>query len=320
MGQGFRGANGQPAAPPYTQGPYDFSEFINFQGGVGGSNRPGKFYYTDRNAVGSGDGSSWGNAFTTITAGINALNADYSASRQIGSLFIGEGYYPEEPVTLTASDAWIVAVSPGGHDSTVFWGNGVAGSWTPSATGAPALTIEGDNNTIYGLGVVNRSGGLYPAIKIADGALANHLVRCKITKDAADSCTYGIEDMGNAFTRITECEFSTSCKTAGIRLYSATNHSIQIIIEDCIFYGCPSGITVDAAAHNALIRNCTFLDDNSDTPDVCDTPILNEAGSSLTVRDCYSLKAADTGASGDHMITGSAHASTLRANLFQLAA
>lgn len=258
-----------------------------------GTITPGNVYFVSRNVGASGDGKTWDTAFKTISEGIAQLNADYTAAvlpskGRNGVLYIGEGYYSEVPVSLTCNDAKIICVAPGTHDSTVFYGSGTAGSYAGTTT-APALTITGSNNTIYGLGVVNISSGLQPAIKIADTAFSNKLVNCKITKDVADSSSYGIEDLGNAYTEIIGCEFTISCKTAGIRLYSGTYNSIQIKIKDCVFYGCPTGVLVDAAAHDCLIQNCTFLDDDSDTADVCDTPILNNAGTSLIVRNCYSL-------------------------------
>ncbi len=261
--------------------------------GVPTANTPGTIYHVDRNHAGSGgDGKTWANAFKTITEAITAVNNDYTNTTTPSGgrnrvIYIAEGYYSEVPVTLSASDVTIMVVAPGGHDSTVLYGSATAGGFDGTTT-APALTISGDNNTIYGLGFVNRSAGLQPAVLIADGALANKLVNCKFTKDAADSSLYGIEDLGNAYTEIIGCEFTISCKTAGIRLYSATNNSLQIKIQDCVFYGIPTGVLIDAAAHMTLIKDCLFLDDSSDTPDTVDTPILNNSGQDIIVDRCAS--------------------------------
>lgn len=282
-------------------------------GGIQGAVPPNQAYYVDRNAGGtSGNGKTWGGAFLTITEAVAAVNADYTGSLAPGGgrnrwIFIGEGYYPEVPITLSASDVTIVCVAPGGHDSTVFWANGVAGSWTPSNTGAHAFTITGDNNTIYGLGVVNNSSGLFNGFQIADGALANKLIACKLTKDAVDSSKYGIEDLGNAYTEIIDCEFTVSCKIAGVRLYSATNNGIQQLISNCRFVGGPTGVLIDAAAHQASIRYCTFVDDTSDTAETMDTPILNNAGVKISVIECI----AET--STADQVTGSG--TSLQANL-----
>lgn len=317
MGTGGIRNKNKISTPPFNRD----DDFVlggnyTFTGGLRAPVSAGTAYYVDRNATGSGDGLSWGNAFTTITLAVAAVNSDYSnATAPSGgrnrTIYIGEGYYSEVPITLSASDCHIIVTAPGGHDSTVFYGSATAGGFDATTT-APAITVTGDNNTIYGLGVVNRSAGLQPAIQIADGALANKFVNCKITKDATDSSLYGIEDLGNAYTEIIACEFTVSCKTAGIRLYSATNHSIQIRIKDCYFYGTPTGVLVDAAAHMATIEKCVFLDDTSDTPDVVDTPILNNSGSSLVVIECVSQK------STADMVTG--NGASLQANLFTFTA
>lgn len=279
-----------------VKGNLNFLGQVSFAQGVGGANTPGSVYYVDRDKQNdlSGDGRSWDDAFVTITEAINAVNADYTNGTAPSEgrnryIYIAEGYYSEVPVTLTASDVHIICVAPGGHDSTVFYGSATAGGWDAGTTAA-AITITGDNNTIYGLGIVNRSAGLYPAVAIGIGtgsAIANKLINCKITLDALDSCTYGIEDMGNAFTEIIGCEFSASCKTAGVRLYSATTNSRQIRIKDCYFYGCPTGVLIDAAAHDAVIEDCMFLDDTA-ASETCDTPILNNAGTGLIVFGCSS--------------------------------
>jgi hypothetical protein len=263
--------------------------------GPGASNTPGDVYYVDRNRAGSvsGEGKTWGDAFLTITEAVNAVNSDYSnATEPSGGrnriIYIAEGYYAESTVTLTASDTKIICIAPGGHDSTVLYGVPVTGTFTGTSTDH-ALIIEGDNNTIYGLGVVNKSNGLKNCIEVADGALANVFIKCGATLDAADSCLYGINDMGNAFTEIIDCTFTVSCKEAGIRLYSATNNSTQIRINNCTFYGTgTSGILVSAAAHTAWIEDCMFLDDTGDTADNIDVPIRNNSGVSLIVTGCSS--------------------------------
>lgn len=281
------------AIPPYNKNKdYVLGGNYTFTGGLRAPVGAGTAYYVDRNATGNGNGLSWGNAYTTITEAINAVNSDYSSATAPSggrnrTIYIGEGYYGEVPVSLTCNDCTIIVVAPGTHDSTVFYGSATAGGFDATTT-APAITITGSNNTIYGLGVVNRSAGLQPAILIDDGAISNKIINCKITKDAADSSIYGIVDLGNAYTEIIGCEFTVSCKTAGIRLYSATNNSIQIKIQDCVFMGMPTGVLIDAAAHMARILDCMFMDDTSDVADTMDTPILNNSGQDITIGRCVS--------------------------------
>lgn len=268
----------------------------------------GATYYVSRNITASGDGRSWGTAFKTIGEAVSAVNADFTAALQPSKgrntrIFIGEGYYTESAIDLTANDCTIIVTASGHHDSTVLY---------VTSTTAPAFTISGSNNTIFGLGGVCISTGLQPVFQLADGAISNSLIKCAAVKDVVDSCSYGIEDLGNAYTQIIDFEATVSCKTAGIRLYSATNNGIQQQIINPICYGTPAGILIDAAAHEALIKGGIFLDDTSDTPDVVDTPILNNGGTNIVVQDCYSQK------STADLVTGAG--TSLQANNFQYTA
>ena len=300
-----------PTTTNFPNGITSFGEVV--YGGI--TTHAGPTYFVSRNVTASGDGTSWNKAFKTISEGIAKLNSDYTdavtpSKGRNAFLYIGEGYYSEVPVSLTCNDATIIATAPGTHDSTVWYGSGTAGSFAGTTT-APLLTITGHNNTIINLGFVNISGGLQPAVQIGTAsaaAISNKFISCKITKDVADSVTYGFEDFGNAYTEWHDCEFTTSVKTAGIRIRSGVTNGIQQRINNCRFYGTPSGILVDAAAHQLLIENCVFTDDTSDTADVIDTPILNNGGVRIIVRDCYAVT------STANMVTGAG--TSWQANLF----
>ena len=75
-GLGMRGSYGV-AASPFTKGPYRFSEFITFEGGMAGANTPGKCFYVDPRGPEYGhgsdqnDGYSWDSALATIQAAVN---------------------------------------------------------------------------------------------------------------------------------------------------------------------------------------------------------------------------------------------------------
>jgi hypothetical protein len=292
------------SAPGYPDG----KVVIENNGQINGlGDRAGNKWYVSRDVAASGNGSSWAKAFKTIGEAVSRVNADYTAALYPSkgrntTIYIGEGYYTEAAVTLTANDCAIIAVASGHHDSVVLY---------VTSTTTPALKITGSNNTIYGLGVVNVSTGLQPAIQLADGAISNSIINCSATKDVVDSCKYGIEDLGNAYTYIEGFEATTSCSVAGIRMYSATNNGIQQQIKNSLFYGTPSGILVDAASHQLLIQGNTFMDDTSDTADTVDTPILNNGGTSIIVRDNYAQTT--TG----NLVTGAG--SSKEANNFQLA-
>lgn len=95
---GFTGANGQPAAPPYTSGPYLFGQGITFMQGAGGAGvqvvKDSQIFYVDKNKTGpaaSGNGLSWQTAFLTLTEAVAAAGA-------YDIIYMGRGYYQEAAV------------------------------------------------------------------------------------------------------------------------------------------------------------------------------------------------------------------------------
>ncbi len=308
---GLRGINGNPAAPPYTHGPYEWDQEVTFTGGIGGANLPGNKYYVDRNAGSSGDGKTWGNAFLTIAEGIAALNTDYTAGRQVGALFIGEGWYSEVPVTLTASDCWIIGVAPGHHDSTVLYGSATAGGWNIGSDG-PALTITGDNNTIMNLGLFtydNEEPALRIGSSVGEGGAATTVtgtavINCSFVRDVADGELYGIESFGADGTLIKGCFFSTSCKTAGI--WIGTNGVINPVhteIIGCRFVGTETGIINAASSHGTIVKDCYFIDDTTDRPDTITLPINNAGGLNLIAMwNFWEFSEANAITGGDHLM------------------
>lgn len=242
----------------------------------------GKKWYVSRNVAGTVDGKSWDTAFKTIAEAIAQVNSDYATaatpSKGRGAvIYIGEGWYAEVPVVLTASDVTIMVVAPGNHDSTVLYGVPVAGTFSGVA-GGPALRIAGDNNTIYGLGVFT-SDPLYAGIQNgttgAGGTVyGNKFINCSFVRDVADGEEGGILDYGADGTLIEGCFFSTSCKDYGVR--SKTNgviNPVNLAVKNCTFIGTPIGVDM-LQGHNALIAHNGFWDDTSDRPDVVDTPIV----------------------------------------------
>ncbi len=161
------------------------------------------------------------------------------------------------------------------------------------------------------MGFVNISTGLQPCIQLASGAISNKIINCTFTKDVDNSSSYGVEDLGNAYTVIDGCEFTISQSLAGIRLYSAANNGIQQQVTNNLFYGTPSGVIVDAASHNVIISGNVFSDDTSDVPGTIATPILNNGGVQINV--FYNYSWVTTG----NLVTGAG--SSKEANNFQLA-
>jgi len=257
-----------------------------------GQDYPAEVYYVSRNVQATGDGLSWDTAFKTIGEGIAKLNANYAlgtslypSKGKLNILFVGEGWYAETPLTLTASDCYIIGVAPGHHDSTVLYGVPVAGTFSGVA-GAPALTVTGSNNTIYNLGFYT-SDPLFAGLQngaLAGGNFGNKFVNLNFVRDVADGEKYGILDYGQDGTLIDGCFFSTSCKDAGV--WSASDgvvNPVNLVVKNSRFVGTPIGVQINAG-HNALIDSNSFFDDTSDRADVVDTPIVIE-GTAMCMRN-----------------------------------
>lgn len=77
MGLGLRGVGGNPAASPYTHGPYTWDQQVTFSQGVAGVNSRGTILYVDgSNGSDTNDGQSWSTAKKTIQAAVTAVGAD----------------------------------------------------------------------------------------------------------------------------------------------------------------------------------------------------------------------------------------------------
>jgi hypothetical protein len=250
-------------------------------------------YYVSRNVAQSGDGSSWEEAYKTITEAVTEVNRRHTASEGMlrgrnTRIIIDEGFYSEPPITLTANDCHIIGAAPGHHDSTVLYGSATLGGFDIGA-GGPALSIRGSNCTIENMGFFTYDV-LYAALRIGANAgdpdtptaiapTGTAIINCAAIRDIADGCDGGILDYGADGTLIDGCFFSTSCKTYGVKV--ATNgviNPVNPIVRNSRFVGTPTGI-LQAAGHNGLYYDNRFMDDTSDRPDTCDTPIVITASS-----------------------------------------
>lgn len=261
----------------------------------GGLIVPARTYYVDRNTGASGDGLSLENAFLTIGEAIAQVNADYTAGSNDGRsagrmrrIVIGEGWYLESPLTLTANDVHIVANAPGAHDSVVLYGTGTPG--TASITsGGPALSVEGWNNTIEGLGMFTydtnyyclQIGGHTSDLNGQQQVAGNKVLGCSFVRNAFQASKGGIyfTDMDGIW--IEGCFFSTSALTAGIRAYTdGSTNPVNPTIVGCRFIGCDTGILADTTISGWVIMHNVFLDDITDRANASDNP-LNITGSGV---------------------------------------
>ena len=246
---------------------------------------PRKTYYVDRNMTASVDGSSFAKAFKTIGEAITQVNTDYTnASGTLPGkgrnrrIIIGEGWYSEVGMTLTASDVEIISYAPGSNisDGTVLYGSATAGGWDAGAV-VPAIRVTGSSVTFRNIGFMNSASGLYPCITIGTSGVTGPsnvgFDRCFFPRDVEDAYTYAIEDYGNEGMRIEGCYFSQSAKTGGILIASnGVNNPVNDWIFNNIFIGTPIGVH-QTAGHNTLIGGNWFVDASDDRPDTIDNPL-----------------------------------------------
>jgi hypothetical protein len=249
--------------------------------GVGGGLLfPAETYYVDRNTGASGDGKSLDNAFLTITEAVAQVNEDYSAGASNGKsrgrmrrIVICEGWYDEDPIVLTAGDCHIVGNAPGAHDSVVFF---------CSAGGGPALTVEGWNCTIEGVGLFVDDTDFYCL------QIGGHTGDWRGQKQVAGTKVLGVNFVRNGFQAskgglyfvdmdgiwIEGCFFSTSALDAGIRAYTdGSTNPVNPTIIGCRFIGCDTGILADTTISGWTILHNVFLDDVTDRANASDNPL-----------------------------------------------
>jgi len=259
---------------------------LDFNGNLTADNLPdriGKDYYVDRNMTSSGSGSAPWKAFKTIGEAIDQVNADYLLTTIDGRgrnrrIFIGEGWYSETGLTLSASDVAIISTAPGSgiSDGAVLYGSATAGDYDAGAV-TPALKITGSAVSLWGVGFMNSASGLYPCVSVgASGVTGPTDVAfhgCFFPRDVVDAYTYAIVDYGNEGLRVEECYFSQSAKTGGILIASnGVFNPVNDWIFNNRFNGTPIGIH-QTAGHNTLIKGNWFVDTSDDRADTIDNPL-----------------------------------------------
>jgi len=203
MGNGFRTIpSGGIAAPPYTNGPYSFSEDITFaNASLGGSGEGATWYVDGTNGATTNDGKSWGKAFSTIQLAVTAAG-------------------PGDTIYVTAKDLTDFTGDPTSYAETII---------IPAAT---------SSLSIIGVSRGNTQGGL-PQIKIGAGTTAMLTVRapgCLIANlgfngasstgggillddDYAAKCAFGTMIVGCHFKN---CKVTTTVAASGGAIYTTS--------------------------------------------------------------------------------------------------
>jgi len=234
MTLGFRGRNNQLAAPPYTNGPYNFSERMNFVQGVGGVGvhvvNDSNIWYVDKNktSAASGDGKSWDDAFITVTEAV-------AAAGNYDIIYIGHGVY-SEAATLAITQTGLKIFGAG--TSGYIWG---PTSLKSNTAADHMMSINANEVEIAGLDFITNTtsknaiqmGNTTTTYKVhihdchfGGGGTTNIGINCDTTQDTVDM-------------HVDRCEFY-NYSTSGIKL-SGT----RCKITNCLFFVPASGIGID---------------------------------------------------------------------------
>lgn len=236
MSQGLRSAYGV-GAPPFTKGPYTWDQRVNFSAGIGGTvvhqfNGADVWYVDKTNNAVAGDGKSWENAFTTITAAI-AVAGNYD------TIFVGPGFYTEAAaLTITQTGLKIYGCNSSGKT------RGPCSMKTPTAAGS-MLTIAVNSNDveIAGISFIATSG--QKAIEIGDAATGyvwrTHIHDCGFFGD--DTGTYAIGVYG-----------ATTTPAAG-----AFPDCAECVVENCYFYAWATACTCCYGTRVLIQNNTMFI-------------------------------------------------------------
>lgn len=248
--QGLISPGGNPASPPYRNGPYYWDQHVTFQQGVSGPNGEGASWYVDGTNGGSGnDGKGWNTALDTIQAAVTLAG-------------------PGDTIFVTAKDLTDFTGDPTSYAETII---------IPAAT---------SNLSIIGVSRGRTQGGL-PQVKIGAGAVAMLTVRapgCLIANmgfNGAGSTGGGIlldDDYAakSAFgTSIIGCHFknckahATQAANGGAIMWSAQGNAWQVLISGNNFYKnvcdiCIIG-TASTVPQNVVIENNQFSDSPANT-------------------------------------------------------
>jgi hypothetical protein len=252
-----------------------------------------KVYFVSRNVTRSGDGTSWGQAFKTIGEAIAKVNQDYTMGYMPDNgrnrlIVIGEGWYSEVALTLTASDCTVISNASGNPTyGTVLYGSATDAGWDIGCAG-PAIKVTGDNNTLAGFGVFCYNV-LYAAIQngeaippVSGAAFGNKFINMSAVRDVADGELGGLLDYGSDGTEIINFFGSTSCKDWGIKsMTDGVANPVNTKVIGGQMVGCPTGVWIQSG-WNALVKDVVFQDDISDRPDVCDYPVIVTGGAMVT--------------------------------------
>lgn len=251
--------------------------------------------YVKADAVGGNDGTSWTNAYTSLSFAITAaVSGD--------SIFVAKGIYKpssyfvmKEGVkmfggfagTETSLNERIFGTTSA--DSSILQGNGnrvISNNFTSASPMTAASVLDGF--TVTGGNTATSAGGMY-------NSYASPIINNCIFSDNTSTGSSGSGCMwnSNASPVITNCIFSENAATAGPG-GAIRNNTSSSIIRDCIFSG-NTAVTYGGGIYNInsvpAIVNCIFAGDTASSGGA----IYNASSSPGVINSTFSSNKANSG-------------------------
>lgn len=255
MAAGLRSVGGNPAAPPYSNGPYEWDQHVTFSQGINGE---GDTWYVDgTNGATGNNGKSWSTAFSTVQLAVTAAGPGdtiFVTAKAITDTTGDPNSYAETIIIPeTATSLSIIGVSRGrtqGGLPQIKMGSG----------STALLTIRASGCLIQNIGI-NGSGSTGGGILLDDDYSAKHAFATTIDRCHIKNC------VGST---------ATSAKTGGGIMWSAQGNAWQCSITNNMFYKNVGDIvllgTSNTRPQDILIQGNVF---RSSVTSSCDANIVD---------------------------------------------
>ena len=217
--QGLRSTGGNPASPPYTNGPYVWDQHVTFNAGISAPNGEGDCWFVDgTNGASGNNGKSWSTALDTIQAAVTLAGPGdtiYITAEDLTD-FTGDPTSYEENVVIPAatSNLSLIGVSRGRTQG------GLPQLKVGTTTTQALLTIRAPGCLIANMGF-NGAGATGGGILLDD--------------DYAAKSAFGTSIIGCHFKNCVGTT-ATNAATGGAIMWSAAGNAWQVLISGNKFY------------------------------------------------------------------------------------
>lgn len=265
--QGLISADGNPAAPPYRNGPYIWDQHLTLSQGLSGVNSEGAVWYVDgTNGTSGNNGKSWTNAFATIQAAIDAASKGdtiYVTAKDITDQTGDPNSYEENLIIPnTASSLSIIGVSRGRTQG------GLPQLKDGSGTTTAILIIRAPGCLIANLGI-NGAGNTGGGILLDDDYSTKSAFATTIQNCHLKNCKGAT---------------ATDSRTGGAIMWSAQGNAWQCRILGNHFYKNAGDIVLKGTGNTRpqdIVIEGNFF--QSAVTSVCDSNIYGAGGGFQTV-------------------------------------